>query len=276
LTEPALHIEYHPAATAPKRVLTIVHGLGEHTRRYRYVADWLNARGTHVLIGDLPGHGQSPGIRGHVDDFSQYIDAACALQSSAVGRWGTGLPHFVLGHSLGGLITALAAPRLQDRPEIRGLLLSSPCFGATVETPAWRLALGRVLVRFKPTLQQPNNIDPSTVTRSPEIAALYGQDPDVLRTVTLGWYFAFVDAMAQAMSAAPAIHLPVGVWQAGADKIVSPAHTRQWTEACASVDKAYQELDGLYHEILNEPERDDVLAAMLTWMTEHEAAPQPV
>lgn len=255
-------------APHPQRVVTIVHGLGEHSMRYTYVLDWLQAHNCCVVIGDLPGHGRSPGVRGHIESFADYVGAVETLHESARERFGNDLPQFVLGHSMGGLIAALAAPTIHQRTPLHGLLLSSPAFGTAVHIPSWRLTLGRALLRVAPTLKQPNGIPPSDVTRNREIAAAYAADPDVLKTVTLRWYFAFVDAMAQAHQSAPAFTPTVGVWQAGADKIVSPAATKAWFDRCGSARKYYREWPFLYHELLNEPERDEVLEDMLRWMQE--------
>lgn len=269
MTDSALHIVYQEA-TSPTRVLTIVHGLGEHVARYQYVLDWFTAHHTNVVIGDLPGHGRSSGRRGHIEHFDAYVDAATALHAAARERYGSTLPHFLLGHSMGGLIAALAAPQIHASYPLRGLLLSSPCFGTALTIPAWRLALGRLLVRIAPSLSQPSGIAPEDVTRSAEIAAAYGSDPTVLKTVTLRWYFAFVDAMRLANERCAHMDLPLGAWQAGADKIVSPAATKAWVQCCGSRDKLYREWPGLYHELLNEPERDEVLTEMLSWMCSHE------
>ncbi|MCY0875411.1 MAG: lysophospholipase [Firmicutes bacterium] len=256
-------------APDPKRVLTIVHGLGEHSARYQYVLEWLQAHHCSAVIGDLPGHGRSPGTRGHIEHFDQYISAVEALHESARTHFGSTLPHFLLGHSMGGLIAALAAPKIHQHDPLHGLLLSSPAFGTALAIPGWRLTLGRLLVRFLPRLEQPTGIPAEDVTRSPTIVAAYANDPDVLKRVTLRFFFAFTEAMAAANERTAAVSLPVGVWQAGADKIVSVSATKAWFDRCESADKAYREWPGLYHELLNEPERDEVLDSMLDWMCAH-------
>jgi len=264
----AYHVEHH-AATDAKRVLTIIHGLGEHTRRYDDVIRWFTAHDTAVTIGDLPGHGQSLGLPGHIDHFADYVQAAKAFHDSAVANFGDALPHFLLGHSMGGLITVLAAPQIAECHTLHGVLLSSPLFGLALQVSPIRLAVGRALARIAPKLRQPNGIAADAVTRNRAIAAAYAADQLVTKTVTLGWFFACNTAIALAHEQATQFHLPIAVWQAGDDKIVSAAKTRDWIIGCASADKLYDELPGLYHELLNEPEREDVLTAMHDYMVKH-------
>ena len=87
------------APERPRGALAIVHGYGEHSGR------WLAARGWGVAACDLPGHGKSPGRRGHIRSFSDYLAAVKALLDEV--RRAVPAPVFLLGHSLGGLILSL-------------------------------------------------------------------------------------------------------------------------------------------------------------------------
>jgi lysophospholipase len=52
--------------------------------------------------------------------------------------------------------------------------------------------------------------------------------------------------------------VPLLVMQAGDDKIVDKQSVNRWFNRLFNKDRAYKEWDGLYHEIFNEPERDEV------------------
>ena len=108
-------------APKPGAVVVIVHGIAEHSGRYEHVARQLNAANLSVVGYDQRGHGRSGGRRGHVDSMDQLHDD---LEDQLAGAARLGLPTFVLGHSMGGLVTTSYA--LTDRPQPQGLVLSAP------------------------------------------------------------------------------------------------------------------------------------------------------
>ena len=56
-----------------KGVVVIAHNILEHTGRYAYVITMLRRNGYHVIMGDLPGQGQtSRAQKGQIDDFNTY------------------------------------------------------------------------------------------------------------------------------------------------------------------------------------------------------------
>ena len=56
-----------------KGVIIIVHNMLEHTGRYAYVITMLRRNGYHVIMGDLPGQGQtSRANRGQLQRFEIY------------------------------------------------------------------------------------------------------------------------------------------------------------------------------------------------------------
>ncbi len=96
----------------PRAALAIVHGMGEHSGRYRNVVDALVPMGYAVHGFDLRGCGRSPGQRGHIDAWSQFRDDAGAFLR-AVEEQEPRVPLFLMGHSMDGL-------RLVARLEHRG------------------------------------------------------------------------------------------------------------------------------------------------------------
>ena len=88
----------------PKGVIVLVHGLGEHSGRYRtHFADYFTNEGFSILTFDLPGHGKSSGKRGHIKEYEDFNKLLSAGISHAKKKYPT-LPIFLYGHSLGGLI----------------------------------------------------------------------------------------------------------------------------------------------------------------------------
>ena len=88
-----------------KGVVLIVHGLAEHLGRYDLVTQELNGAGYTVYRFDNQGHGRSGGERGYLDDFNLFLDDTDILVEKIRAEQ-YGLPIFMLGHSMGGFITA--------------------------------------------------------------------------------------------------------------------------------------------------------------------------
>lgn len=105
-----------------KGVIIIVHNMLEHTGRYAYVITMLRRNGYHVIMGDLPGQGQtSRANRGQLQRFEIYHEQLVEWIKIANEYK---LPTFVMGVGLGGLIIL----NLLEKTElpIEGILLLSP------------------------------------------------------------------------------------------------------------------------------------------------------
>lgn len=253
-------------ALQAKAAVVLVHGQGEHCGRYEHVAAALNAAGYAVHSGDLPGHGRSGGTRGHIDGFGEYVDTAAAWIEEAAAEH-PGLPLFLLGHSVGGLI---AARLLQTKPDtaerLSGAILSSPAFRLRMPVPAWKEALGRRLDNVLPRLRMPSGLKGRRVTRDEEILRRTALDPLMVYVASVRFYNELLRAQAAALAEAERIALPILIRHGGADEIIDPEPTLAFGSRLGSADKDVALLPGLHHEILNEPERDEVLGTVIGWM----------
>ncbi len=273
----------HPESAAPnfhdwtfpgaRAVVAIVHGYAEHGARYAHVAAALRDHGMAAIALDLRGHGRSPGRRGHVRRFADYgadvvqlLDRAGEF-AAAHGPAGQPLPVFLLGHSMGGLVILdLLTAADRARPELAGVVLSSPLLGLGRRiTIAERLA-ARVLDVIWPSCPLPSGLDPSAVCRDPELQARYGADELVFRTTTPRWFREATRAMARVHAATLPQGLPVLLMFASVDKVVDADATRRFAAAHAVGDVVA--FDDTYHELFNDlPERRDAVIDCVTrWL----------
>jgi len=253
---------WHPVSE-PKATVVIVHGFAEHSGRYAHVIAGLNDSGFNVMAFDYRGHGHSEGRKVYIDRFSEYVDdTRCALDF-AEDRGGSG-PLFLLGHSQGGLIT-LATTLTQQR-RLAGCILTSPALGIAIPVPAWKDALGKVMARLLPALAIPSGLDPKLVCRDPEVVRAYVADPLVPNFARARWYVAFIEAQQEIARRAGEIRLPALILQAGADAVVDPHASERVAGRLGSDDVTFKRLDGLYHEILNEPEGPELLRDIASWI----------
>jgi acylglycerol lipase len=251
----------------PRALVVIVHGAGEHSDRYVHVADALTADGYGVYALDHRGHGRSAGPRALVDrldnvvsDLDQLVVQASAEHPAA---------HvYMLGHSMGGTIALRYA--LLHQPQLTGLILTGP-LAALEGAPAPLRAIGRVLSVVAPRLPL-IAIDPSLVSRDPAVVSAYVADPLVhhgkLPARTAAELAAAIEALPDAVGA---ITVPTLILYGTADGLCPPAGSQMLGERIGSADKTVKAYDGLFHEILNEPEREVVLTDIGSWLAERTA-----
>jgi alpha-beta hydrolase superfamily lysophospholipase len=262
----ALNYEWHRVENA-SATLVFIHGLAEHTGRYRHIVAEFTGRGYSCFVMDLRGHGRSGGKRVFVNRFSEYVeDTDRAVQW--VKNAQPDVPVFVVGHSMGGLIAATYALTHADR--IAGVVLSSPAFGAAVPIPAWKNLLGKVASRVHPALAVPTGISSRWISRDPAVVTAYDNDPLVTKKATARWYTEFLDAQEQLFAQAQRFKIPYLMLVASADKIVDPAAMQRFHGMSGSEDKAMEVYPELYHEVFNEPEKDAVFADVANWLASHQ------
>jgi len=236
--------------------LAVVHGYGEHSGRYAPFAAWMTARGYAVHACDLRGHGRSPGKRGHVDRWQDFFGDTSALLASIRERYGDA-PIVLVGHSMGGLIALTYAIK---RPQgLAAVIASGPGLRTQMKVPAWKTTLGNIMSGVFPSLSMPNGIDPNHISHDPEIVSAYIADPLNHNKVTARWYTEFTKAGEWALQNAGKLTLPALILQGGADPIVDPGGAKAFFDGIRHNNKKHIEYPGLYHEILNEPEKLNVM-----------------
>ncbi|MBB5172819.1 alpha/beta hydrolase [Texcoconibacillus texcoconensis] len=249
----------------PKGVFVLVHGAGEYHRRYNWVIERLNEQGFHVVMGDLPGQGTTKGKRGHIDSFDQY--------TAQISKWldaarPFALPTFLFGHSMGGLITIHYLEA--HHPDVDGIILSSPCLGLLNPPSLAKKAAGNVFNRIAPSVRFSSGLDAGSGTRDENMRKRDEADTLLVKKVSVRWYRELERAMKQAKERVTTFpDLPLLVLQAGDDRIVNKHDVNKWFDSLHLKDKWYKEWDGLYHEVLNEPEKEDVFRYMQTFVDLH-------
>jgi acylglycerol lipase len=247
----------------PKAVLLIVHGLGEHSGRYRNVVNHFVPMNFAVYGMDHPGHGKSDGTRKYVDRFEDFIDNVKSYFDRIQG-WQTGKPIFLVGHSMGGLISAEYL--LDHQAGLKGAILSGPSVKIPGNVSPVTVLIGKMLVALMPRLGLLKTA-PEGVSRDPAVVQAYIDDPLVSKKKTTVRLAAeMLKAMQRVSSEAKKITIPILILQGGADWIVDPAGAKMLYDSVGSADKEIKIYDGLYHEVYNEPEHLKVLQDVELWI----------
>jgi acylglycerol lipase len=235
-------------ASSPKGSVVIVHGLGEHSGRYEHVARALNEAGYSAYAQDARGHGRSVGFPGDMGgDPDQVLDD---LVSICVRVRAEHDVVFCLAHSMG---TLFALPAVAKMPigTLRGLVLSG-----TVGAPG--PATEELLTNGK--------VPPESISRDPEVVQAYIDDQLVFEKVPPELLALAGDVTAKFFEAIPAITIPVLLIHGEEDLLSGLAGAQMVHTQLITTDKTLLPYPGLYHEVLNEPEKDRVLADVIAWL----------
>lgn len=253
------------APEEPRAALLFVHGLAEHSGRYEATARFFVKRRLAGYALDLRGHGKSQGRRVHVDSFDDYLADVNAALALVRGRHPT-LPLFLVGHSMGGLIVILYV--LAKPQAVAGAMVSSPLLAAhpSAEPSSALKAVSRILSSVAPRLLIASNLNTAALSRDPAVVEAYVKDPLVTSKVSPRWFASLQTAMAQARLGAPSLAAPMLLMQSGADRLVDPEATRRWAQAAPPEALEFVWWDGLFHEMFNEPEREQVLDRAAGWI----------
>lgn len=259
----ALSAGHHLVAEARARVV-LIHGYAEHAGRYGEVIAGFTGAGYECHTLDLRGHGRSEGVRGHVLRFEEYLEDLDLFLDSLPG---TALPRFLVGHSLGGLISLAYVLRRPDA--FGGLAVSSPFLLPAMPVPWLKETLATAVSHLAPTVLMDSGIDARWLSHDPAKVEAYVADPLVFKTANPRWFFEARKAQDEILARAGEIRLPALFLLGGADPIAQPERGRQVFERLGSADKRLRVYDGLFHEVLNEVERERVLRDLLDWLAEH-------
>ncbi len=250
-------------APEPRAALLLSHGLGEHAGRYAAFAASLVARGVSVFAPDHRGHGRSAGQRGHVDRFSCYAEDFEAFRRGAGVP--EGLPLFVFGHSLGGLVV-IRWMQAHRGVAVRGVILSAPLLGVALRAPRWKLALSGVLSRWLPRVPFSSGVDADKLSTDPAYVRSYRDDPLVHGRITPRLYTELLAATEAAFAECETLRdPPILVLIPGDDRVVSSEAVARFAARLPG-DVTVRHYPGFRHEPLNELRREEPIADVLGWM----------
>jgi acylglycerol lipase len=229
--------------------------------RYPHVIEALTGAGYDCHALDLRGHGRSEGVRGHVLRFQEYLDDLDLFLAELPED---PLPCFLVGHSLGGL---LSLRYVLDRPDaFAGLAVSSPYLHLATDVHFLKEAVATAASHLAPTLLTKSPIAAKALSHDPAMVEGYIADPLVFKTFNARWFFQARQAQEEVLKRAGEIRLPVLMMIGSADPIAQPERGRQVFDRLGSPDKTLKVYDGFLHEVLNEVGRERVIQDLVEWL----------
>ena len=250
----------------PKGVVMLVHGLGEHSGRYGHVAGRLIGAGYAVHALDHRGHGRSDGKRVFVTSYDEFMADMIQFRG-LIETEHPGVPLFVLGHSMGGNIAM--GHVLDHQDGLAGMVLSGPALQVGEDLTPAKIKIFSLVAKVAPGFR-PEGLSADAISRDQAVVDAYRADPLVYTgKISAGLGAALIGAMQSFPDRYADLTLPVLVLHGTDDRLASIEGSRALEAGAVNADLTAKYYDGLFHEVFNEPEQDDVLNDLVEWLDAH-------
>src|SRR5262245_3716320 len=254
---------WHPDAK-PRAVVVICHGVNSHGRQYIWAAEQLVSQGYAVYALDLRGRGRSEGERFYVEDVAEYVSDVAGVIGIAKSR-DPGVPLFLLGHSAGGVTSAVYT--LDNQHELAGFICES--FAFQVPAPGFALAAIKGISHIAPRLPV-LKLKNEDFSRDPKAVEALNNDPliahEVQPAITVA---ALVRADERLREEFPTITIPLLIMHGTDDKATVCHGSEFFYQTAGSEDKTLKLYEGHYHDLLNDYGKDEVMAEIVSWIDKH-------
>jgi len=263
LSEDGLSVFYRnwKSANQPKGLVVIAHGFNSHSGYYEWTAEQLASNNYEVYAIDFPGRGKSDGERYYIADYNAFVTELNKLVDIAQAAH-PNLPTFLLGHSAGGVLSAVYTLGYQEK--LSGFICES--FAFQVPAPDFALAVLKGLSHVFPhahVLKLKNE----DFSRDQQVVDFMNNDPlienEVQPTKTVQQ---LVLADERLKSEIPTIKLPVLIMHGTLDKATKPSGSQFFYDNTSSADKTLKLYEGHYHDLLNDIDKEVVMNDILDWL----------
>jgi len=254
--------------------LFLCHGFGEHLGWYDGLAQQVADMGLLVFGHDHQGHGRSEGKRAFVETVDDYVQDVL-LHCGEVKAEYPGLPMFIYGHSMGGMITVSTV--IRNSSFFQGMILEGPLIipDPSEVTPS-KILLGKFMSTLLPEMQM-GRIRVEQVTSDAEVQAKLTSDK--LRWtggVKLGLGMAFLRCLENIHKNMSSVSLPFLLLHGENDSLCQAAGSHLLAKMAKSKDKKLKIYPGASHHLILEEKkiREEVMNDIVNWISKRLASRQ--
>ena len=251
-----------PCLSRPRACICLVHGLGEHSGRYRHVVEFFQRAGFSVGAFDLRGHGRSSGKRGDCTHYPILLDDIQQVLEN-VGKEFQNQTRILYGHSFGGNLVLNYALRREPHADL--LIATGPMLRTAQPPPAWKVFVGQVLKYAAPGFRLRNGIDADQLSSDPEIGKAYLTDKLNHPFVSVRLALAMIESGQWALEHAASLSRPLLLMHGADDRITSPQASAEFAERVGKLCQ-FKTWPSMRHELHNEFQHDAVLSHIAEWV----------
>ncbi|HQR28207.1 MAG TPA: lysophospholipase [Nocardioides sp.] len=292
----ALHVNRWLPDGPAKAVVQIAHGMAEHSGRYERFARRLTDAGYAVYAHDHRGHGgtvaapRDAGYFADTDGFDTVV-ADLHLVSERAREEQPGMPFFLLGHSMGSFLSRAYAARYGG--ELDGLVLSG-----TAGDPGLLGRVGRAIAVLEARIRGRRHTSPlldkltfgqynaafkpartkfDWLSRDAAEVDKYVADEQCGNVFTSGFFADLIGGLAAVNSDSTAalvpkdlpIHLVAGSMDPVSNQAKGVQQVADQYVRLGVRDVSLRIWPEGRHEMLNEVNRDEVMAELVAWLDAH-------
>jgi len=252
---------YISPETTPRALILLVHGHGEHSKRYLHWAEKFVNSGYAFLTWDHIGHGSSDGQRGHIHHFEQLL-LEIDLAVNKGKEYFPNVPIVLYGHSLGGNLVLNHA--ISRNGSVNGIISTSPWLKLTKPVSPFLDFIVSVLNYIAPFIPIKSTVLPSAISHIEEEVLKYENDPLVHNKITPRLYVSIRRAGEYVLKYAKRIKAPLLLMHGEADQITSFDASKEISTKIGGC--TFIPWPNMYHELHNETIRGLVFDAIIKWL----------
>lgn len=260
----------HWIPASPRALVVFVHDLGDHIGRQHEFVERMAGRGYAAALYDQRGHGRSEGRRGHVENFSDWVNDLAGFVHFSQGAVGGDVPLFIVGAGLGAIIAFNFL--LTHAAEVAGIVSMSAAVKPAPYISPWKASAAGRLMRLFPELSVERCLKFEDLTSDvDEIASLRG-DSLFHRRVTFGALAEMERNAELVMAMAQRIYIPALMLAGSLDPVADPEGTRLFASRLATSDSSRRVYPGMMHDLLHEMDRFKVMDDIEAWIEQRSGA----
>lgn len=250
------------AQQAPKAVVAIIHGAYEYHYWYMWLIEQLRANGYHVVMGDLPGHGEVKRSE-HIHNESFHDYEVFVNQTLKVAMTHD-LPVFVIGQGLGA--TLVMQEIRKKSIECAGIILLSPWLELD-NTPSKLSGALASMSKIVGNMKLTHQLSLSDMTNNEDSYPELQNQPIFSTHITVSWYKELQHLMREMSNDQIKIpNIPTLVMTGGQDRITNTVASRKWVLQQHLSEFHYKEWPNCRHNLHMEEEREEIFHYMNDFM----------
>jgi alpha-beta hydrolase superfamily lysophospholipase len=254
--------EWQPVGVA-RGVIALAHGLGEHSGRYAHLARFFTQNGIAVVAYDRRGHGKSGGKRGFTPNYDAFVDEIESLVQHTKEHF-PNTPTFLYGHSMGGNLVLRYLDKRKPQG-LTGIIATGPAIRLAFEPSAVMILLGKITRNILPGFTQSSKLKTEDLSHDTQVVNDYINDPLVHDKITPNTGLGMLDAGRELYDKGITTDTPLLLMHGSDDHLTSAKGTEEFSKKVKG-DMTLKLWNGLYHEIHNEPQKQEVFNFTLAWM----------
>jgi alpha-beta hydrolase superfamily lysophospholipase len=160
---------------------------------------------------------------------------------------------------------------IQYDAALNGVIVTGAGLRSPLQEQKAKVAIAKILGSIIPAVTLPSGLDPSTISRDPEVVKKYVDDPLVHDRISAGLGKANLTGVDICFARAKEVQLPLLLMHGTHDKLVYSSGSQEFARLTSETNKdvTLKLWDGLHHEIHNEPEQADVFKFLVEWLDKH-------